>query len=120
MNTVICSNSICGKEYHESFKKCPFCGTDNLSFKESKNESTSPKSKSEINRDIFLSGLRIILCCVVAFIVLALCVFITQEISIEDTIWIKGFRAFIAVSAGTGLNYLLKKKNLSKNKKNDE
>ena len=52
MNTVICSNSLCGKEYHESFKKCPFCGTENPSFKETECESKQPKSKSEINRDI--------------------------------------------------------------------
>lgn len=26
MGTVICSNSLCRKEYHEDFEKCPFCG----------------------------------------------------------------------------------------------
>ena len=28
-NTVICTNRLCGKEYHMDFKKCPFCGTEN-------------------------------------------------------------------------------------------
>jgi len=29
MNTVKCSNHLCGKEYNVQFDKCPFCGTDN-------------------------------------------------------------------------------------------
>lgn len=29
MNTVNCSNHLCGKEYNVQFDKCPFCGTDN-------------------------------------------------------------------------------------------
>lgn len=29
MNTVNCSNHLCGKEYNVLFDKCPFCGTDN-------------------------------------------------------------------------------------------
>ena len=28
-NTIICTNRLCGKEYHVDFKKCPFCGTEN-------------------------------------------------------------------------------------------
>lgn len=28
-NTVICTNHLCGKEYHIDFEKCPFCGTAN-------------------------------------------------------------------------------------------
>ena len=34
MNTVICSNHLCGKEYNVQFDKCPFCGTVNPMNKE--------------------------------------------------------------------------------------
>ena len=28
-HVVQCKNRLCGKEYHESFSECPFCGTKN-------------------------------------------------------------------------------------------
>ena len=119
MNTVICGNSLCGKEYHESFKKCPFCGTENPSFKETECESKQPKSKSEINRDVFRSGLRIIICTIAAFVVLSLWTILTREIGISGQL-IKYIGAGLAVSSAVALNSFMKKKSLSKKqKKND-
>lgn len=41
-HVVTCKNRLCGKEYHESFFECPFCGTKNEqyvpTYKQSKKE----------------------------------------------------------------------------------
>jgi hypothetical protein len=120
MNTVFCSNHLCGKEYHESFKKCPFCGTDNPTFKETERESEQPKSKSRINWDFFRSGLRILICTIAAFVVLSLWTILTIEIGISGQL-IKFLGAGLAFSSGVALNGFIKKKYSSKKqKKNDE
>ncbi len=46
MNTVICSNHLCGKEYNVQFDKCPFCGTDNP-MDEEKRKALIEKEKAE-------------------------------------------------------------------------
>lgn len=46
MNTVKCSNHLCGKEYNVQFDKCPFCGTDNP-MDEKKRKALIEKEKTE-------------------------------------------------------------------------
>ena len=46
MNTVKCSNHLCGKEYNMQFDKCPFCGTDNP-MDEEKRKALIEKEKTE-------------------------------------------------------------------------
>lgn len=108
-NTVICNNHLCGKEYHENFKKCPFCGTDNPSYKEPEKGTVAAKSESEKNKDIMRSVLRIVICCVVALLVLFVFSFLTVLIGIEG-ILLKYLGVGVAITAGVALNGYLKKK----------
>lgn len=58
MNTVFCKNRLCGKEYHESFEKCPFCGTPNESYIRHPELEKKPKKYSIWT--ILLAGLIIL------------------------------------------------------------
>lgn len=104
---VKCQNSICGREYHKDFEKCPFCGAVNMQYdKESAEKHRQQKKDSE---SVGKGALRIFISIVVALIAIALLSSLSVLLNISGTL-VMYINAGLAVSCGVACNRFLKKK----------